>query len=71
MKTQLALFKALFEWIVMKSFWILNGLYGNLKKGIFVPNFEFGESTKYFSAIVNFYENETIFNTRPANKLNL
>jgi hypothetical protein len=31
------------------------GLYVNGKKGIFVPKkFEFGESTKYLSGILNF-----------------
>ena len=33
-------------------------------------NFEFGESTKSYSAILKFYENETVFDMRPANKKN-
>ena len=49
----------------------LNEVYANGKKEIFVPkNFEFGESTKSLSAILNFYENETVLYMRPANKIN-
>jgi maltose-binding protein MalE len=49
----------------------LNEIYANGKKEIFMPKkFEFGESTKSFSAILNFYENETVFDMRPANKIN-
>ena len=57
------------RWIANDSF--LNEVYANGKKVIFMPkNFEFGESTKSYSAILKFYENETVFDMRPANKKN-
>jgi hypothetical protein len=49
----------------------LNAIYENGKKGIFLPKqFEYGEIRKKYSPILNFYEHDTIFESKPTGKLN-
>ena len=52
------------------TIFVLSEIYENAKKGIFNPKkFDFGDLSKTYSPVVNFYDCETAFETKPSNKI--